>query len=70
MALIIEPSFRSYFRALLEPEAIVSIVACTRRGSVLASFVAGTLIFKEKLFLPKLHCIIGILLGIILILTG
>jgi len=55
---------------LLEPEAIVSIVACTRRGSVLASFVAGTLIFKEKLFLPKLHCIIGILLGIILILTG
>lgn len=59
-----------YFRALAEPEAMVSIVACIRRGSVLVSFVAGTILFREKLFLSKLPCVAGILLGIVLILAG
>lgn len=59
-----------YFRALAEPDAMVSIVACLRRGSVLVTFFAGTLIFREKQFLSKLPCILGILLGIVLILTG
>ena len=59
-----------YFRALAEPEAMVSIVACIRRSSVLVSFGVGTLLFKEKLFLSKLPCVIGILMGIVLILTG
>ncbi len=59
-----------YFRALAEPDAMVSIVACLRRGSILVTFFAGTLIFKEKLFLSKLPCVLGILVGIVLILTS
>ncbi len=59
-----------YFRALAEPDAMVSIIACLRRGSILVTFFAGTLIFREKLFLSKLPCILGILAGIVLILTS
>ncbi len=59
-----------YFRALAEPDAMVSIVACLRRGSILVTFLAGTLIFREKQFLSKLPCVLGILAGIVLILTS
>lgn len=59
-----------YFRALAEPEAMVSIVACLRRGSVLVTFFVGTYLFREKQFLRKLPCVLGILGGIALILTS
>ncbi len=59
-----------YFRALAEPEAMVSIVACLRRGSVLVTYFVGTYLFREKQFLRKLPCVLGILGGIALILTS
>jgi len=37
-----------YFRALAEPEALVSIVSSVRRGNVLVGFVVGGLAFRER----------------------
>ena len=59
-----------YFKAMADPEAMVSIISCLRRGAVLVTFFLGTLLFKEKLFLKKLPCVLGILLGIVIILLG
>jgi bacterial/archaeal transporter family protein len=59
-----------YFKALSDPDAMVSVVSCLRRGAVLITFFLGTLLFKEKQFLRKLPCVLGILGGILLILLG
>ena len=59
-----------YFKALSDPDVMVSIVSCLRRGAVLVTFFAGTLWFREKLFLSKLPCVLGILAGILIILLS
>jgi transporter family protein len=58
-----------YFNALAEPNAMVSVVSCLRRGAVLVTFFLGTLLFKEKQFWWKLPCVLGIITGIVLIIT-
>ena len=38
----------AYFRALSQPDALISIVSMIRRGSVVVSFLFGAIIFHEK----------------------
>lgn len=59
-----------YFTALSNPDAMVSVISCLRRGAVLVTFFLGTFLFKEKQFLRKLPCVIGVLSGILLILLS
>lgn len=54
----------AYFGALKEEAAMISIIACIRRGNTLVSFVAGFLIFGEKHWKLKAPCLLGVLLGI------
>ena len=56
-----------YFEALREEGAMISVVSCLRRGGVLVSFVAGYLLFKERNYRAKTPCVLGILLGVVLI---
>lgn len=58
----------TYFTALTDSDAMVSIISCLRRGSVLITFSLGTYIYREKQFLRKLPCVLGILAGILIIL--
>lgn len=59
-----------YFKSLTNPEAMVSVLSSLRRGAVLITFFLGTYLFKEKQFLRKLPCVLGILFGLLLILLG
>lgn len=56
-----------YFRALVDPEALVVILSVLRRCSVLVAFVAGAILFKEVNKRKKGVVLIGILIGVILI---
>jgi transporter family protein len=59
-----------YFGALGEPEALVSIVASLRRGSILIAFAGGLLFFGERHGYQKLPAVLGILAGILLTVLG
>jgi bacterial/archaeal transporter family protein len=60
----------SYFTALNDPDAMISVISCLRRSAVIVSFGVGTYLYKEKLFRRKLPCVLGILAGILIILFG
>ena len=60
----------AYFTALREEGAMISVVSCLRRGSVLVGFAAGYLLFRERNYLRKTPAVLGILAGIVLILLG
>jgi transporter family protein len=59
-----------YFDALRNPEALVSLVASLRRGSILVGFAGGLLFFDEINGRHKLPAVLGVLLGIALTLLG
>ncbi len=59
-----------YFSALRDPEALVSLVASLRRGSILVAFAGGLLFFGEINGRKKLPAIIGVLIGIALTVLG
>ncbi|MBK1880412.1 EamA family transporter [Pelagicoccus mobilis] len=59
-----------YFEALRDEDALISVVSCLRRGGVLVSFAAGYLLFKERNYRAKTPCVLGILLGVVLILLA
>lgn len=59
-----------YFYALSYPESLISIVSALRRGSVIVSFVAGALMFREKNIMKKTLELLGILGGIALLMFG
>jgi drug/metabolite transporter (DMT)-like permease len=59
-----------YFNALRDPEAMVSIVASLRRGSILVAFGGGILFFGETSSRTKLLAVAGVLTGIVLTLLG
>lgn len=59
-----------YFTALRDPEALVSIVAGLRRGSILVAFAGGMLFFGELNGRKKLPAVAGVLLGIVLTIVG
>ena len=59
-----------YFEALRDVQAMISVVSCLRRGGVLITFAAGYLLFRERNYRAKTPCVLGILLGIVLITLG
>lgn len=59
-----------YFSVLREPDALVSIVASLRRGSILVAFAGGLLFFGELNGRKKLPAVLGILAGIALTIFG
>lgn len=59
-----------YFYALSDPDALIGIVSVFRRGSVVFSFTAGAIIFKEGNIRSKAIALIGILIGGVLLVVG
>jgi drug/metabolite transporter (DMT)-like permease len=59
-----------YFSALRDPEALVSLVASLRRGSLLVAFAGGLLLFRETYSHKKLLAALGVLAGIVLTVLG
>ena len=59
-----------YFTALRDPDALVSLVASLRRGSLLVAFVGGLLLFGETYSHKKLLAAAGVLCGIVLTIVG
>ncbi len=59
-----------YFSALRDPEALVSLVASLRRGSILVAAAGGLLFFGEINGRKKLPAILGVVIGITLTVLG
>lgn len=59
-----------YFTALRDPDALVSVVAGLRRGSILVAFAGGLLFFRELHGRRKVPAIAGVLVGIVLTVIG
>ncbi|MEO6245238.1 MAG: hypothetical protein ABIQ12_07355, partial [Opitutaceae bacterium] len=59
-----------YFSALRDPEALVSLVASLRRGSILVAFAGGLFFFGEINGRKKLPAVIGVVIGITLTVLG
>lgn len=59
-----------YFTVLRDPEALVSIVASLRRGSILVAFAGGMLFFGELNARKKFPAVVGVLVGIVLTILG
>jgi drug/metabolite transporter (DMT)-like permease len=59
-----------YFDALRNPDALVSMVASLRRGSVLVAFAGGLLLFGEVKSRVKFIAVLGVLTGIVLTILG
>lgn len=57
-----------YFRALAQPEALISVVSLIRRCSVLLSFAAGGLILKERWMGRKSLPLVFMLAGLVVLL--
>ncbi len=60
----------AYFYALTYDDALIAVISMIRRGSVIVSFTAGALIFKEKNLKSKAIDLALILLGLILLCLG
>jgi bacterial/archaeal transporter family protein len=59
-----------YFYALQLDDSLISIISTIRRSSVIYSFFIGAYVFKEQNITRKALLLIGILAGIILIMSG
>ncbi len=59
-----------YFYALSDDRALIAILSVIRRSSVIISFAAGALFFKEGNLKRKGLALTGILLGVVLIVVG
>jgi drug/metabolite transporter (DMT)-like permease len=59
-----------YFGALRDPDALVSLVSGLRRGSTLVAFAGGIAFFGERSGAAKAMAVAGVLLGIVLTVTG
>jgi transporter family protein len=59
-----------YFTALRDPDALVSVVAGLRRGSILIAFAGSLLFFGELNARQKTPAIAGVVIGIVLTITG
>lgn len=59
-----------YFYALSLPDAMISIVSMTRRGSVIVSFLFGAVVFREKNLGGKIIDLLLVLLGMVFLYIG
>lgn len=57
----------SYFTALAEPNALISVISPLRRASVVIAFLFGIINLKEQNWRSKACCIVGILAGVCLL---
>lgn len=57
----------SYFTALAEPNALISVISPLRRTSVVIAFLFGVLNLKEQNWKSKAVCIAAILVGVTLL---
>ena len=60
----------AYFYALSEEDALIAVISMIRRGSVIVSFSAGALLFKEQNLKAKAFDLVLILLGLALLCWG
>lgn len=60
----------AYFYCLSNPDALIAVVSMIRRGSVIVSFAAGIVIFKDKNIKSKAIDLVFVLLGLILLCWG
>ena len=60
----------AYFKAVAEPDALISVISPLRRTSVIIAFAFGILRLKEKNWRMKAPCIGAILLGAYLLSVG
>ena len=60
----------AYFYSLSSEGALISVVSMIRRGSVIISFTAGAILFKEKNLKYKAVDLILIIIGLILLCWG
>lgn len=70
VAVLLIVADRCYFVAVSDPDALISIITVFRRSSVLISFFAGLLLFKERKSKTKLAALVGIVFGICMIALG
>ena len=59
-----------YFYALSYPDSMISIVSMVRRSSVVVSFTAGAIIFREKNIKSKAVDLVLVLLGMLFLYLG
>lgn len=57
----------AYFRALSNPEALLSVVSSVRRTNVVVSFLVGSIAFQDKNRRLKAFALIGVVAGLILL---
>ncbi|WP_246112918.1 EamA family transporter [Allorhodopirellula solitaria] len=57
----------AYFTALSDPEALLSVVSPLRRASVIVTLIAGSRMSGEYNLWRKIACVLGILVGVILL---
>ena len=60
----------AYFKAVAEPDALISVISPLRRTSVIVAFAFGIVRLKEKNWRIKAPCITAILLGVYLLSVG
>ncbi|MGM9787329.1 MAG: EamA family transporter [Candidatus Cryptobacteroides sp.] len=70
IAVLITGADALYFFAIKEEGAMLSVVSLLRRCSVLVTFIAGALFFKEKPNFKKISSIMILMLGMFLLLIG
>ena len=56
-----------YFTAISRPDALISLISPVRRTSVIVSFLLGIFLFREKQIFFKGTCILGIVLGVVML---
>jgi len=54
-----------YYTAIQDEGALISIISVLRRSSVVISFLAGIVLYRERNLKPKGICLIGLLAGIV-----
>lgn len=66
-ALFLTVSDFCYFFSLTDPDAMISVVSLLRRSSVIVTFVAGAIIFKENNLKSKAFSLLLLLLGAVIL---
>lgn len=57
-----------YFFALSNPDAMISLLTVVRRSGVVVSFSIGAILFREKNITVKAICLLGVIIGTLLLL--
>lgn len=64
IAVLLLVSDFTYFSAIEQPQALISVISPLRRTSVVIAFIAGIRMYNEKNWRPKSICIASLLIGV------